>query len=289
MILKELGRTGVLIPEVGIGTWNHHAGAHPLRCALEAGALFLDTAESYGTEEVVREAVKGLRDRVLIATKVSPQNYRRTDLRKSVDASISRLGIETIDLLQLHHPNPAISIQETMGAMSELVDAGKVRFIGVSNFSLVQLQEAQTALTKHSIVSNQVRYNLIDRTIEKGLLQYCQANGITVIAYSPLARGLSRITDCDPDGAIPALARITGKSCAQIVLNWCLCKDRVAVIPGANSEQHVLENCGASDWRMTAEQVSQLDAKIQFRHRTGLDALLRRNMPRSLERTAVAI
>jgi hypothetical protein len=184
---------------------------------------------------------------------------------------------------------PQFRSKKLWGAMSELVDAGKVRFIGVSNFSLVQLQEAQTALTKHSIVSNQVRYNLIDRTIEKGLLQYCQANGITVIAYSPLARGLSRITDCDPDGAIPALARITGKSCAQIVLNWCLCKDRVAVIPGANSEQHVLENCGASDWRMTAEQVSQLDAKIQFRHRTGLDALLRRNMPRSLERTAVAI
>ena len=118
MITKELGQTGVYIPEVGIGTWNYHAGPWPLRSGLEAGALFIDTAESYGREDMVREAVDGRRDRVFIATKVSPQNFRSQDLRKSVDASLLRLGIDAIDLLQLHAPNSSsIPIEETMGAM----------------------------------------------------------------------------------------------------------------------------------------------------------------------------
>src|SRR5262249_55635615 len=125
--------------------------------------------------------------------------------------------------------------------------------------------------------------------IEKGLLRYCQTSGITVIAYSPLARGLSRIMDCDPDGAIPAVARITGRSYAQIILNWCLCKDGVVVIPGGNTEQHVLDNCAASDWRLTTDQINLLDTKIRFRHRSRFDALLRKYIPRSLTGTALRI
>ena len=153
MLLKELGHTGVQVPEVGIGTSNHRSGPGPLRRGLEAGALFLDTGESYGTEEVVGAAVKGMRDRVLVATKVSPEHFRAADFRAAVDRSLSRLGTERIDLLQLHHPNPAIPLQETMGAMAEAIEAGKVRFAGVSNFSISQLIEAQTALGKHPIVS----------------------------------------------------------------------------------------------------------------------------------------
>jgi diketogulonate reductase-like aldo/keto reductase len=225
MISKQLARTGVFIPEVGIGTWNYYAGPDPLRRGLESGALFIDTAGSYGTEHVVGEAVRGLRDRVFIATKVSPQNFRGTDLRKSVDSSLQRLSVDSIDLLQLHEPNPSIPIGETMGTMADLVDAGKVRFVGVSNFSVAQLQEAQKASGRYPIVSNQVRYNLIDRTIESELLPYCRINQITVIAYSPLARNLSRIRDCDSRGTIDDLARVTGRSPAQIVINWCLCKD----------------------------------------------------------------
>ena len=155
-----------------------------------------------GTEPAVGEAVQGIRDRVFIATKVSPQNLRPANLRQSVDASLQRLGIDVVDLLQLHEPNPSIPITETMGAIAGLVDAGKIRFVGVSNFSVDQLQEAQKALGKYPIVSNQVRYNLIDRTIEKDLLPYCQANHVTVIAYCPLARGLNRIHDWDLSGVI---------------------------------------------------------------------------------------
>jgi diketogulonate reductase-like aldo/keto reductase len=289
MMVKELGRTGVFLPEVGIGTGDYHAGANPLRRGLQAGALFIDTAESYGTEGVVGEALKGLRDRVFVATKVSPENFRRAPLQASVDASLHRLGIDTIDLLQLHQPNPAVPIQETMGALADLVDLGKVRFVGVSNFSVAQLEDARRALRKYPIVSSQVRYNLIDRTIEQGLLQYCQTNHITVIAYSPLARGLERIRDCDPDGVVDQLSREIGKSPAQIALNWCLCKEGIVVIPKGNSEEHIFDNCGASDWRLSAEQIDLLDANIQYRHRGRLDALLRRWMPHALRPVALCV
>ncbi len=289
MIRKELGTTGVFIPEVGIGTWNYHAGPETLRRGLEAGALFIDTAESYGTEGVVGEALAGLRDRVFLATKVSPQNFHEADLKRSVDSSLRRLRIDAIDLLQLHEPNPSIPIEETIGAMTALVDAGKVRFIGVSNFSIKQLQEAQAASKKYPIVSHQVRYNIIDRTIEKDLLQYCQANKTTVIAYSPLARGLSRIRDCDPNAVLVRLACELRRSEAQIVLNWCLCKDGVVVIPGGNSAAHILENCAASSWRLSPEQISMLDANILYRRRTWFDRLVRRRAPKTLQNIALRL
>ena len=289
MLLKELARTGVLIPEIGMGTSGYCAGPGALRKGLEAGALFVDTAESYGTEPVVGEALVGLRDRVFIATKVSPQNFSDADLRKSVDSSLQRLGVDTIDLLQLHRPNPSIPIEETMGAMADLIVAGKIRFVGVSNFSVTELREAQKACGKFPIVSNQVRYNLIDRTIEKDLLEYCQASHVTVIAYTPLARGIGRIRDCDPNGIIDGLARQTGRSPTQIALNWCLRKDGVVVIPGSNSGKHILDNCAASDWRLTPDQVRLLDENIQYRQRGRFDVMVRRYMPSSFQRIAVRV
>ncbi len=285
--LKELGRTGVLLPELGLGTWNYHGGPGPLRKGLEAGALFIDTAESYGIETVIAEAVRGMRSRVFIATKVSQQNCCREDLIKSADTSLQKLGIECIDLLQLHEPNPLIPIEETMGAMAELVEAGKIRFIGVSNFSIDQLERAQKALGNRPIVSNQVRYSLIDRTIEKGLLQYCQANHVTVIAYSPLGREFSRIHDCDPSGVIAQIAKATGKTPPQIVINWCLCKEGVVAIPKGNSTDHILDNCGASGWRLSQEHLALLDSRIQFRQRNRFDMLVRGWMPAPLRAMAV--
>lgn len=286
MMFKELARTGVQLPEIGIGTYDYHAGPSPLRKGLEAGALFIDTAESYGTEPVVGEAIRGMRNRVFLATKVSPEHFRAADLRRSVDASLLQLGVDQVDLLQLHHPNPSIPIQETMDALAGVIEAGKVRFCGVSNFSLVQMQEAQNALGKHPIVSNQVRYNIINRTIESSLLPYCQSHRITIIAYSPLAKSLGRILDCDPKRTIERIAQATGKTPAQIVINWCLCKDGVVTIPKGGSEEHVLENCAATGWRLTPEQLALLDATIEYRHRNRFDEAVRQLMPRSWQRVA---
>jgi len=106
MFKKQLGRTNVFIPEIGLGTWNYHAGSGCLKAGMAAGALFIDTAESYGTETVVGDAIRGLSEEVFVATKVSPEHFKRADLLNSVDASLVKLGRDEIDLLQLHEPNP---------------------------------------------------------------------------------------------------------------------------------------------------------------------------------------
>lgn len=279
MTTKTLAATHVQLPEVGLGTWEYCGGVEPLRAGFDAGALYVDTAESYGSERLVGEALSGIRERVFVASKVSPEHFRPADLHRAADASLKKLGVAHLDLYQLHRPNPAVPIAETMGAMEELVEAGKVRFIGVSNFSVTEMQTAMRALRKHPLVANQVRYNIADRTIETHILPFCLANRITVIAYSPLGRDLQRILDCDPAGTMAGIARDTGRSAAQVALNWCLCQDGVVVIPKGSSVAHVRENCLASGWRLTAEQRERLNVGIQFRRRSGMEMALRGIIP----------
>jgi diketogulonate reductase-like aldo/keto reductase len=275
ILSKPLGSSSTLIPEIGLGTWGFHGGPEVLRAGLDAGALFIDTAESYGTEEVVAQAIKARRPHVFLASKVSPEHFRRADLLKAADGTLGRLGTDYLDLYQLHQPNDRIPIDETVGALEELVDAGKVRFIGVSNFSVAQLRRAQAAARKHAIVSNQIRLNLADRTGLTEVLPWCQAHRVTVIAYSPLAREFHRIHDCDPKGTLAALARETGRTPAQIALNWCLCLDGVVAIPKSNDPAHTVENCRASGWRLNADQLQRLNQTIRFRRRGALDRFLR--------------
>jgi diketogulonate reductase-like aldo/keto reductase len=286
MFRKELAKTGVLISEIGLGTWDYRSGPEPLRKGLEAGALFIDTAELYENEAVVGKAIRGMRRQVFVATKVSPHNFRPLDLRRSAETSLRQLGVGEIDLYQLHKPNPSIPLSDTMGEMGRLVDSGKVRFIGVSNFSVQQMQSAQQALGRHPIVSNQVRYNLIDRTIEADVLPYCRAEGITVIAYSPLAARVSRIWDCDPTGILPELARKTGHTAIQVAINWCLCQEAVMTIPKGNSVEHILENCGSSDWRLSPEELALLNARIRHRQRKRAEEFVREWMPPSIRAMA---
>ena len=189
MNYKELATTVIELPELALGTWRHQGGVEALLAGIDLGAKFIDTAESYGTEEVVGAAIKGIRSRVFLATKVSPRHFRREEVIRAAESSLRRLQTDHIDLYQLHWPNYTVPIAETMGAMEELVGMGKVRFIGVSNFSAREIEKAQVSLSKAKIVSNQVRYSLVDRTIEYGLLQYCEAKKITILAFSPLASG----------------------------------------------------------------------------------------------------
>lgn len=263
MEYRELGDTGVRIPEIGLGTWAYTGGIEPLMRGLELGASHIDTAESYGTEDVVGQAVQDIRHRVFIATKVSQSHFRHNDLINAAEKSLRLLRTDYIDLYQLHWPNFSIPIGETMGAMEELVDSGKVRFIGVSNFSVSQIQEAQSVMTTHRIVSNQVSYSLADRSIETDLLPYCQQNRITVIAYRPLARGLMNIRRRDRRGALSKVAATTGKTEAQVALNWCVSRENVVAIPKANSVGHTEENCNASGWRLSAEHMGLLEDAFQ--------------------------
>lgn len=279
MNCKQLGQTAIELPEIGLGTWDYRAGPEPLRAGLEAGALFVDTAESYDSESVVADAIRGLRKSVFLATKVSRDHLLRSEVFAAADRSLRRLRTDWIDLYQIHAPNPDVPFEETLDAMEELVDVGKVRFIGVSNFSASELKRARQAMRKHPIISNQDRYNLADRTVEGGLLAYCQTHHITIIAYSPLGRELQRLHDCDPHGVLEEVAREVDKSVPQVALNWCLYHAGVVAIPKGSSVAHVLDNCGASGWRLSAEQFQKLDEGILFRRRTGIDALLRELVP----------
>ena len=235
-------------------------GPEPLRKGISLGANHIDTAEDYGTEDQVGEAVAGMRDRAFIATKVFLNHFRYAELLDAAANSLRRLSTDYIDLYQLHKPSPDVPIEETMRAMDRLVDDGKVRFVGVSNFSVAQLEAAQS-VTRNRIVSNQVRYSLGDRRIEDEVLPYCQKNKVTVIAYSPLAAlwGFSDLKTSPQDDALKAIAESTNKTRAQVALNWCISRDGVVVIPKSDSVERTDENCGASGWRLTADQMRMLD------------------------------
>ncbi|MDA1128733.1 MAG: aldo/keto reductase [Chloroflexi bacterium] len=263
MKYRELGGTGEMVPEIGLGTWKYSGGPEPLRKGIELGANLIDTAEMYRTEDAVGVAISGRRDKVFLATKVLSSHLRRDAVLKAADDSLRLLDDDVIDLYQIHSPNPGVPIAETMGAMEELVDRGIVRYIGVSNFSVAQMREAQQAMTKYPIVSNQVLYNLKRRQIERDLIPDCVENNITVIAYTPLADGsLAGKSRFRPDKGGEVLERVAkevNKTRAQVALNWCLSRPNVIVIPKTNSVERTIENCEASGWYLTPAQVAALD------------------------------
>lgn len=276
MELKLLGNTQVPLPEIGFGTWRYAGGVAPLRAAIEQGPCLIDTAETYGTEEIVGEAIRGIRERVFLASKVRPANFRRRDVIAAAERSLARLGTDYMDLYQLHWPNELVPIQETMAAMAELADSGKIRFVGVSNFSVREMRRAQAALPGHRIVSNQVRYSLIERTIERELLEYCRRNAVTMLAFSPLGSGLSAIRALDPESVLARVAAEAGKTEAQVALNWVISKSNVIALTKGSTAERVRENSGASGWRLSNDAIQLLDTKIRFRSRSGAELAARR-------------
>lgn len=263
MELLELGKTGVMIPEVGLGTWKYTGGEAPLRRGIELGAFLIDTAEMYRNEDRVGQAIDGLREQVFLASKVLGSSLRHDQVLRAAETSLRLLNVDCIDLYQIHWPNSSVPIKETMGAMATLVDAGSVKHVGVSNFSKRQLQEAQGAMPNVPIVSNQVLYHLKRREIERELLPYCQEHGVTVMAYTPLADGsLAAKPRMRRDERLQTLEQVateTGKTMAQVALNWCTSHPNVIVIPKSNSVDRTVENCGASGWRLSPEQIAALD------------------------------
>ena len=264
MEYKELGRTGVMIPEVGLGTWKYRGGPEPLRRGIELGATLIDTAEMYRTEDAVGQAIRGIRDRVFVATKVLGSNLRYDQVLRAAEKSLRELNDDIIDLYQIHWRSQGVPIAETMRAMEELVDRGMVRYIGVSNFSVADLREAQGAMSKNSIVCNQVLYNLKRRGIERDLIPYCEKEGITVMAYTPLADGSLAVRPRLRAGrqweALEGVSHDVERTPGQVALNWCLTRAPVVVIPKSNSVARTEENCGASGWRLSEAQVQRLEA-----------------------------
>jgi len=257
------------IPPLGLGTWgmggrltrdesNKHESIQALRTGLDLGFELIDTAEIYGqglTEEITGEAIKNYpRQDIFLITKVWKDNLNYKNLLSSAKQSLNRLRTDYIDLYLIHWPNEAIPLSETMPALEELIDSGLAKNIGVSNFSVCLIKEAQKHLNRAKISANQIEYNLIDRAAEKDIIPYCQANDIKIIAYRPLAKGKLALDD---NQTLKLLAVKYKKTPTQIALNWLISQNIVA-IPKAMNKIHLSENLGALGWNLEQDDIRSL-------------------------------
>jgi len=271
MLFKELGRTGEKIPALGLGTWGIGGFETPdyskdeeyvqiVEKAIEMGYKHIDTAEYYAaghTEEIIGKAIKKFnRSDLFIVSKVWLDHLREKDLLKSLENSLKRLQTDFIDLYLIHWPNPDIPLEETLNAMAKAVDDGMIRYVGVSNFDRELLEEA-ISKSKVPIVCDQVLYNVEEREPERnGLLEFCQKEGITLTAYSPLNRG---ILSLKTKATLEKIAKDHGITIFQVMLVWLLSKKRVVTIPKAGSMKHLEENLKAVDIKLTAEEIEMIN------------------------------
>lgn len=305
--LIPLGKTEVRISPLGLGTWQWgdrmmwsygktHTDAdlyEAFRASVEAGINFFDTAEVYGkgrSERLLGERLQEFRELspapLVVATKFAPLPWRlgKGALRAALSASLVRLGLDRVDLYQIHWPYSPRSVETWADALAGVFEAGLARSVGVSNYTPAHLSRAHAVLSKRGIVlaSNQVEYHLLNRRVERnGLLNLCRELGVTLVAYSPLGKGMltGKYT---PESRPPGMRRHTvkrarlgaiqpligmmreieqahgGKSPAQVALNWLISKGAVP-IPGAKNARQARENAAAMGWRLAEAEVSALD------------------------------
>ncbi len=269
MRTQPFGATGVSVPVTGQGTWqlpSDEAGERRALEALEAGVergmTHLDTAEMYGrgrAEELVgRLLASRPRDALFVVSKVLPSNASREGTRRACERSLRRLGTDRLDAYLLHWRG-SYPLDETMRALEDLVAAGKTRFVGVSNFDVDDLKEAQRALGREKIACNQVLYHLGERAAESELLPYCRREGIALVAYSPFGSGAFP-DEKRPGGALLAqIARAHGRSAYQVALRFLLRSPGVFVIPKAARRAHAEDNAAAADFDLSDDEIAQID------------------------------
>jgi aryl-alcohol dehydrogenase-like predicted oxidoreductase len=252
----------------GAGIWGPPADRDTalavVRRAVELGVDLIDTADSYGprvSEQIIAEALHPYPDGLVIATKGGlertgpgkwPRNGRPEHLREACERSLRDLRVERIDLYQLHAPDPDVPYAESVGALKELQDEGKIRHVGVSNVSVEQLEEARSIV---DVVSVQNRFNLGDRS-SADVLAICERDGLGFFPWFPLAAGdLAR-----PGGLLDEIAQAHDATPGQVALAWLLARSPVTLpIPGTGSVEHLEENLAAADLRLTGEERARLD------------------------------
>jgi len=309
---RNLGNSGLKVTEVGLGgnsfgRWaDEQTSVAVVKHALNMGINFIDTADLYGTgqsEECIGKGVKDKRHQVIIATKFANEmgdspNERggsRYYIMKAVEASLRRLQTDYIDLYQMHKPDPTTPIEETLRALDDLVRAGKVRYIGCSNFTGWQLCEALwTSKTNnlHSFITVQSQYNMIKREIEAELVPCCQTHNIGVIPWGPLLGGFlagryHKDEEPPADGKLlkpvrsfnkddifteinwgklakwEAFAAERNHTMLELAIAWLLAKPWVStVIAGTSKIDQVTANVAAVEWKLTAEEVTELEATL---------------------------
>lgn len=290
-----LGRTGIKVPRLCLGGWqasgwassDERAFVETVRRALEIGLNFIDTAEAYGSgrsESLIGEAIAGRRAEAVLATKFDHRNSSPAGIRKALEDSLRRLGTDYVDLYQQHWPPTSPPLEETLGELSKLKSEGKIRAIGVSNWSELEWAEIRDPAQVDSL---QPCYSLLWRSIEPNVLPLCKKHGIAVLPYSPLCQGLlsgrfreggkapadsrTRNVRFGADGfervrtvleALGEIAGAYGKTPAQVALRWLLDTPGVtAPVVGASRPEQLAENAGALGWRLEQadyERLSQL-------------------------------
>jgi aryl-alcohol dehydrogenase-like predicted oxidoreductase len=251
----------------GPGIWgppaDHDGATAVLRRAVELGVNLIDTADSYGpevSEELIAEALYPYPEDLLIATKGGllrtgpgrwPADGRPEHLREACDGSLRRLRLDAIDLYQHHRPDPKVPYEESIGALKELQDEGKIRHIGVSNVSVEQLETARRIV---EIVSVQNRFNLTDRR-SQDVLERCEVLGIALFPWAPIAAG----DLAEPGGPVDRIASEHDASPGQVALAWLVARSPVIVpIPGTSSVEHLEENLAAASVRLSDGEVAEL-------------------------------
>ncbi len=250
------------VPILGLGTASfgrdRNREFNAVRAALDLGYTHIDTAEGYGSgeaERVIGEAIKGHdRSKLFITTKVAPEHLGAADVPRSLEGSLSRLQTDYVDLYLIHWPSATIPLEETFGALNELVSRGQVRYLGVSNFSVAQMEES-FRLTDSILAANQVRYSLLHREPERnGVLEYCQGHDVLLTAYTPIEKGrLSASSE------LAGMAGDKGCTPVQLALAWLLSQEQVITIPESKNRSHLEENLGALEVELSAEEKGELD------------------------------
>lgn len=270
MKLRRFGWTGVELPVIGQGTWNMPEGGASLKEALrsirrgiELGMVHLDTAEMYGSgrvEELLGRAIAGLsRERLFVTTKVLPTNASYNGTLCAADRSLQRLNCEYLDLYLLHWPG-SHPIGETMRALDRLVEEGKTRFVGVSNFEAPEMLEAASYLRNTRLACNQVLYHLGERGIEHELVGVAREHQIALVAYTPFGRGRYLRGGGAAHATLERIARERGATIRQVALAFLTRRPEIFAIPKAARVEHVEENAGAGDLELDAQDVAAIDA-----------------------------
>ncbi len=272
MMKFELGKTGIHLPAIGLGTWgmggkfsadlsDDEKHVRAILKAVELGMTHIDTAEFYAqghTEEIVGKALSRLkREDVFITSKIWPTHLNYKDALNSVKSTLKRLGTDHLDLYLIHWPSYEVSLEDSIDVMNAILDKGFTKYIGVSNFSVSDLDRVLNH-SKAPIVCNQVKYNIEDRSaLKSGLLDYCKSKGVSVVAYSPLNRmSFSSKTKI----ALQRVSKARDLTLVQVALAW-LNTQGIFSIPKSSQEAHLLELSKAGDIILSEDEMKILSGR----------------------------
>ncbi len=280
MQTHRFGSTGVAVPIIGQGTWqleraDRKTAIATLRRGLDAGMQHIDTAEMYGAgsvEEIVGEAIAGRRKEVFLTTKVLPQNASSQGTIEACERSLKRLKTDRIDLYLLHWPSEH-PLEHTLRAFERLQHDGKIRFFGVSNFDVADLEHAVSIVGEKKIACDQVLYHLQERAIEHRVLPWCKSHQIAVVGYSPFGSGRFPSASSAGGQVLAEIGKTHSATPRQVALRFLVRDEDLFTIPMTGNPDHAAENARGAALVLSAEEIKRIDAAFPRRERRSLPTL----------------